>query len=308
MSDTSRWNRRPVGRISTASRSWKLGTFVCGLAAALALAAVAGASTVGGSQNVPKDPAVAAMVPESVRKSQPITVPTDSDYPPLEFLAADGHTITGLSADLMHAIMATLGLKYHVAIVSFDSIVPGFAAGRYKVSLAALNVTSDRAKVVDFVTYDRGGDQFLQSAGKNLHLAPSYSSICGHTLAVLQGSTQATAAQKAASSCKKHANIRTFSTQNAVNLALKAGRADVALASNVVVGYLIKQTKGSFKTASPAFNFTSLAGFAVAKKSGLSKPVHAALQHLIASGVYHKLFAKWGQTTAEVKVSKLVTH
>ena len=279
------------------------------LAAAALLAAGSTAAAPGAAiPPVHRDPALAKLVPASVLTSQPLTVPSDSDYPPLEFLAADGHTVTGLSADLMNAAMATLGLRYKVAIVSFDSIIPGFASGRYMVSLAAVNVTSARAKVVDFVTYDRGGDQFFEAANKNLTLKPAYSAICGHTLAVLQGSTQATAAQQAAPSCSQKPTILTYSTQNAVNLALQSGRADVALASNDTVGYLIKQTGGRFKTASPAFNFTSIAGWAISKKSGLGKPIHAAVQHLIATGVYNKIFAKWGQTSAELHSSQLVTH
>jgi len=239
-----------------------------------------------------------------------MSVPSDADYPPFEFLGQDGKTITGLAADLMAGMMGKLGLQYKVQVVSFDSIIPGIQANRYQLSLAAENVTPERAKVVDFVTYDRGGDVFYGTSSNSLSLSPAYSAICGHTVAVLQGSSQQSSASEAASSCPSGsaAHVLTYSTQNAVNLALQANRADFGIGSSSTVGYLTAQTQGKFKTFSKPFNYTSVTGFAVKKGSGLAPAIRAALKEMIADGSYASIFKKWGQAADAISNPQLVSQ
>jgi polar amino acid transport system substrate-binding protein len=239
-----------------------------------------------------------------------LTVPSDADYPPFEFLGADGKTITGLAADLMSGVMGKLGLKYKVQVVAFESIIPGIQANRYQLSLAAENVTPERAKVVDFVTYDRGGDVFYGTSSNSLSLSPAYSAVCGHTVAVLQGSSQESSASEAASSCPsgKAAHVLTYSTQNAVNLALQANRADFGIGSSATIGYLTAQTQGKFKTFSKPFNYTSVTGFAVKKGSGLAPAIRAALKDMIVDGSYAAIFKKWGQAADAISNPQLISQ
>ena len=119
-----------------------------------------------------------AMLPASLQQAGVVATPVDSDYPPFEYLAKNGQE-TGLSADLMQAAFKLLGIKPQVKIVSFDAILPGFAAKRYVVSMASINVTPERAKVVDFVTYFKGGDAFYENSSATLHVPGSYTAVCG---------------------------------------------------------------------------------------------------------------------------------
>lgn len=274
------------------------------LAAASATEDAAGAATLFSQGTTPGEvPTLAAMVPSAIRNGGALVVPTDSDYPPFEYLAANNKTVTGVSAVLMEDVFAELGLKPKIEIVSFDSIIPGFAAKRWDISLASVNVTPARAKVVDFVTYDRGGDMFYQAAGGTLRLAGAYNSICGHTVGVLEGSTQAAAAEAASAHCTsigKTAHILQYSTQNAVNLAVVSHRVDFASAANSLVGSLLKANGKQFAAASPSFNFTSITGWAISKSSALANPFLAGLKRLVSTGVYHTVMKEWGQQSGEL--------
>jgi polar amino acid transport system substrate-binding protein len=243
------------------------------------------------------------MLPPEIRNAGEITVATDADYPPFEFLGTDGKTMTGLSADLMQAALTVLGLKPNVKIVSFESLIPGFAAGRWQVSLAAVSVTPERSQVVDFVTYMQDGTAFYQSAKNSLDLPASYSALEGHTVAVQSGSAEATAAHAAA--IGKNAKVLEFSLQSAVNLAVQTGRADFGIGTSPTVGYLIKSVPG-FKLAAPPFNFTNVSGFALAKDSGMAEPLRAALAYLEKNGTYQQIFKKWGEELC-MRAPKVVT-
>src|SRR5436190_23891295 len=50
--------------------------------------------------NVPKDPKIAAEVPQAIKSKGTLTVASDAEYAPNEFIAPDGHTIVGMDADL----------------------------------------------------------------------------------------------------------------------------------------------------------------------------------------------------------------
>jgi polar amino acid transport system substrate-binding protein len=311
----------PGGRRGRQLRIRSLGTtgiLIAVIAVVLTLAACGSSTSTGTTSSAASPsatipgavPSIAAMVPSDIRNAGTLTVPTDADYPPFEFLAADGKTMTGLSTDLMNAVLKTLGLTPDIKIVSFDSIVPGFAANRWQVALAAVNVTPERTKVVDFVTYDRGADVFYQSGTGTFQLPASYAAIEGHTLAVLKGSSQAASAEAEAAKLKasgKTTTLLEYTTNDSVNLAVQSSRADFAVGSADVVGYLIKQTAGKFKTASAAFNYSTLVGFAVGKNSGMAQPMLAALQYLQKDGTYQAIFEKWGQQQGMLKTPTIAT-
>ena len=87
----------------------------------------------------------------------------DATYPPDEFIASDGKTVIGMDADLAKAIAELMGLKATVQNATFDSIIPGLAAGKYDLGMSSFTDTKEREKTVDFVTYLTAGDVDLSS-------------------------------------------------------------------------------------------------------------------------------------------------
>ena len=111
-----------------------------------------------------------------------------------------------------------------------------------------------------------------------------------------KGTTQQADAQAQAAKCEsagKPLTLQIFNDQNAVNLALSSGRADVAMADSPVAAYQVKQSNGTFKLSGQPYG-TAPYGIAIPKNSGMAKPVLAALKHLMANGTYMKILDKWG--------------
>jgi polar amino acid transport system substrate-binding protein len=238
--------------------------------------------------------AIAAQVPSAVRSKGTLTVAADATYAPNEFIGPDGHTVVGMDADLATAIGQVLGLKVNMVNATFDTIIPGLVSGKYDLGMSSFTDTKARQQTVDFVTYFLAGTSFYTKAdGPGI---ASLAGLGGHKVAVEKGTTQAADAQAQAARYQSAGNpvtVEIFNDQNAVNLALSSGRADVAMADSPVAAYQVKQSSGTFKLSGKEYG-TAPYGIAIPKNNGMAKPILAAVDHLMADGTYMKILDKWG--------------
>jgi polar amino acid transport system substrate-binding protein len=204
--------------------------------------------------------------------------------------------VVGWDADLANALGQVLGLKINMVNATFDTIIPGLVSGKYGLGISSFTDTKEREQTVDFVTYFSAGTSFYvkSSGGPDI---TSLADLCGHKVAVEKGTTQQADTQAQAKKCKAagkpDVTVQIFNDQNAVNLALSSGRADVAMADSPVAAYQVKQSDGTFKLSGQPYG-TAPYGIAIPKNSGMAKPVLAALKHLMADGTYTKILDKWG--------------
>ncbi|MHB9863385.1 ABC transporter substrate-binding protein [Streptomyces sp. YIM S03343] len=239
------------------------------------------------------DPSLAAKVPAAL-KSSGITVASDVSYPPMDFFDTDNKTVIGAEADLGKALGTVLGVKVTFVNVPFDSIIPGLQAGKYQLGISSFTDTAEREKVVDFVTYFDAGTSLLVPAGNPDALKPVGDALCGRTVAVAKGSTQALVdlptRQK---SCRTPIKVSTFPDGTGVNLAVTSGRAAAALADSPVAAYAAKQSGGKLEVAGSSYDDAPF-GIAVPKKSALTGLLKSALEQLRTTGGYQRVLAKWG--------------
>ena len=240
--------------------------------------------------------AIAAQVPGSVKANRTLTVAADATYAPNEFIGTDGHTVVGLDADLAKALGQVLGLKVNVINATFATIIPGLASGKYDLGISSFTDTKEREKTVDFVTYFVAGTSFYVKSDGGPNIG-SLADLCGRTVAVEQGTTQQADAQAQAEKCKSAGKpgmtVQVFNDQNAVNLALSSGRAQVAMADSPVAAYQVKQSNGTFKVTGSPYG-TAPYGIAIPKDNGMADPILAAVTHLMSAGTYTKILGKWG--------------
>jgi polar amino acid transport system substrate-binding protein len=248
---------------------------------------------------------IAALVPTAVKSKGTLTVAADATYAPNEFIGPDGHTVVGMDADLAKAIGQVLGLKINMVNATFDTIIPGLASGKYDLGMSSFTDTLERQKTVDFVTYFIAGTSFyIKSGGPDI---ASLADLCGHKVAVEKGTTQAADVQAQAPKCKSAGNpvtVEIFNDQNAVNLALSSGRADVAMADSPPAAYQVEQSNGTFKLSGKEYG-TAPYGIAIPKNNGMAKPILAAVEHLMADGTYKKILGKWGIQSGAISDPKI---
>ena len=241
------------------------------------------------------DSKIAAEVPAKF-KSKTLTFATDATYAPNEFIGSNGKSIEGMDPDLGKALGAVMGVKVKFVNTTFDGIIPGLAAGKFDVGMASFTDTKERQKVVDFVTYFEAGTSFYvkASGGPTIN---SLADLCGHSVGVERGTTQAddSTAQngKCKSAGKSGVKVSVYPDQNAANLSISSGRAQVGMADSPVAAYIVKQSKGQFKLTGKSYN-TAPYGIAIPKGSGLTKPFLGALKALMSDGTYKAILTKWG--------------
>ena len=169
--------------------------------------------------------------------------------------------------------------------------------------LSSFTDTLARQKVVDFVDYFQAGEAFYTKSGSTTTFS-GLSSLCGHSVAVETGTVEQTDSQSADKSCKSagksSVSTLSYATQDAVNLAVSSGRADVGFADSQVAGYVVAQSGGEFKLSGEAFNVAPY-GIATPKGNGMDQAIAAAVSALMDNGTYTKILKKWGVESGAVQ-------
>ena len=265
------------------------------------------------SSSASADSAVAALVPAWLKYKGTLTVASDASYAPNEFIGPDGHTVIGMDADLSKALAAVMGLKADIVNATFDTIIPGLAAGKYDMGASSFTDTKAREQTVDFVDYFIAGESFFTKTAGGASIN-TINDVCGKTVAVEKGTTEETDAAAQGKKCKAAGKpgvtVLSFSDQNGANLALNSGRAQLGFADSPVAAYQVKQSNGAFKLVGQSYANAPY-GLAVPKGT-LAKAVLAALQDLMKNGTYHQILTKWGLTAgaipaAQVKINGAVS-
>ena len=259
------------------------------------------------------DAAVAKLVPAAIKSKGTLTVAADATYAPNEFIGPDGHTVVGMDADLSNALAKVMGLKAKVVNATFNTIIPGLAAGKYDMGASSFSDNKEREKTVDFVDYFIAGESFITKASGGTSIS-SIGDICGKTVAVEKGTTEeadaGTQSKKCTSAGKPAVKILSFSDQNAANLALSSGRAQLGFLDSPIAEYQVKQSGGQFKVVGSAYA-TGPYGLAL-PKGDLAPAVLAALKVVMQNGTYDSILKHWGLTSgaipaAQVKINGAVS-
>ena len=249
----------------------------------------------------------ASLVPASLKSKGELTLGTDPTYPPMESIAADGKTIEGADVDLANAFFNELGLKVHVVKASFDGLIPGLKNSvKYDLAMSAMTDNKEREAVVDFVTYFSAGTSFYVKAGGPT--INSLADLCGHSVGVERGTTQESASKAQSVKCRKAGKpavtVNSYPDQNAANLAISSGRAEVGMADSPVVAEIVKQSNGKFESTGASFA-TAPYGIALPKNSGLAPAMLAAVKKSMADGTYIAVLKKWGISAGAISNPKI---
>jgi polar amino acid transport system substrate-binding protein len=281
----------------------------CGSSSSSSSSASSSASTGTTSASTGANPAVAKLVPAAIKSKGILTVAADASYAPNEFIGTNGHTVVGMDADLANALAAQMGLKANVVNATFDTIIPGLAAGKYDMGASSFTDTKAREKVVDFVDYFEAGTSFFTKSTGGVSVT-GLADLCGKSVSVESGTTEETDAKGQSAKCTKagkaKVNVLVFPTQSAANLALNSGRAQISMADSPVAAYQVKQSNGTFKLVGQTYG-TAPYGLAIPKKSGLTPAVLAALKELMANGTYTQILTHWGVQSGALPAAQVRT-
>lgn len=248
-------------------------------------------------------PEAVALLPAEVKSKGTLTVATGEGYPPFEFYAADNKTLQGVDPDLISAVGQSLGLKTDLKVLKFDAIIPGMQGGRYNIAIAAMGITSERNKVVDFISYFQGGTSIMFVKGNPLKL--TLETMCGRTIAAQKGTIYATDYlpkfdKKCTDGGQDPIKVAIYPDQPSATLAVSSGRADATMDDFGPLAYVAQQSNGKFEVLDANYSPAPY-GIALDDGSKLAPAVEKALEALIANGTYGKVLEKWGVSAGAIK-------
>lgn len=293
--------------------SARIGRLTVGGIFALAMLVVAGCAhntETGGAPPVTtaavvetKVDALAALLPDSVKRSGRLVIGVNLPNPPTEFRDSDGR-IVGFDIDLMNAVSQLLGVRPDYTDATFEKIIPAVAAGTYDLGVSSFTDTLERQKTVDFTDYFRAGFEWAQQTSR-APIDPDHA--CGLRVAVQATTEEDTnelpAKSAACVAAGKPPIVKVaFPDQTAATTALIFGQVDAMTADSPVTEYAVKQSSGRLRTTGPIYN-AAYYGWPVAKGSTLAEALRQAAQHLIDNGDYRKISAAWGLQSGDIDKS-----
>jgi polar amino acid transport system substrate-binding protein len=246
------------------------------------------------------DQAAAAAVPQKLRERGDITVATNPNTPPTTFFGEDNKTLQGREIDIITAVASRLGLRVSWQDSGgFDNLVPGLQNGRYDAAVANLTSTSERLKLIDFVTYFHGGRIALAAHPESglRGKVTALDDLCGQTIGVGTGTTHAKLIEQQRDKCvaegKQPIQVRVFPDRPSGVQAVASKQVAGFVGPFEGLRYQTTQASGSLELAAEFTTSVENVSVGLSKNSPMAEPIRLAIDSLIADGTYRKILDKW---------------
>lgn len=223
---------------------------------------------------------------------------------PYEGFDDDGRTLVGYEPDLIREAAKGLDMDVKFQVVEFDALLPGLTSKRFDLAAAGFLDTPEREKDYDAVSITVDSYGFIAKKDTAATLK-TLDDLCGLTVAVVSGSSQAAAVESQAKSCPSSdaLTVRTFDAEAQGFLALKSGQVD-AVPSNVPLLTQFAKDNPDFGVGPVTFNPGPTALF-FRKGSPLAGQMQKQLQKMMDDGRYAKVLKKWDVEAVATKEAKL---
>lgn len=228
---------------------------------------------------------------------RPVKVGTTPFYAPYEYVdASNPDKMIGSDIEISETALECVGLKYDYTKGVFTSLLPSLTSGQTDVMVGNLYYRPERAKVVDFVVYMRGGGALLVRKG-NPRGIRSMDDLCGLSTNVVAGTFSQpiieAQSEKCAGSGKPRINAVVATETDAALRGLQNGRADFVLDN---VGGAAVRVMNDPDTFEVAFTRTEDVAVGIAVKKGNEELLQAYYQGIKAmqeNGTITRIFAKY---------------
>lgn len=226
---------------------------------------------------------------DSVKEAGALTIATSPDFPPFEFLNADG-TADGIEIELFEKICEKLGVELKVEQMDFDSVLPGVQAGKFDAGVAGISITEDRQKNVLFTDpYCLAAQAIVVPEGSEITCKAD---LEGKKIAVQTATT-------AESFClANNYDVSSFAANSDAELALTTGKVDAWVIDDLTAAEMVA-----------AYNADNETGLVILNEAMTSEPyafafsfgseeivaeINSIIDGFVADGTIASIFEKYG--------------
>ncbi len=244
-----------------------------------------------------------------------IRIATEGAYAPWNFTNAAGQ-LEGFEIDLATELCARMEANCEIVAQAWDGIIPALQAGRYDAIMAGMSITDERLEVIDFsrsyattpAIFVAPKESDLAAAGlpetrvDMTEIAPDEQALIDQLKELLDGLTvgvqTATIHENFLREYMGDIDIRTYDSQENLDLDLQAGRIDIALADQSGWQPLLEGDLGDdFTRVGPGFArgiFGKGVGVGIRQEDkALTEKFNAAIQSALEDGTVSELAIKW---------------
>lgn len=253
-----------------------------------------------------------------------IRIATEGAYKPWNFTDASGKLV-GFELDLAEELCNRMGKECEIVAQAWEGIIPALQAKKYDVIMAGMSITDDRRKVISFsrsyadtpasfvVLKDSPSAEFASDLEymtlgdvddqEKVVLEAIKKEFGGKTIGVQVATTHANFLNEYLAG---DVDIRTYDTQENLDLDLQAGRVDAALASMSYWVPLLEKPEGAdFRAVGPTMTggpFGDGVGAGIRQDDEeLVASFDQAIQSMIDDGTVKELAIQWFGFDASAK-------
>ena len=214
-------------------------------------------------------------------------------YPPFSWTEADG-SLKGFDVDMANALCTEMQVKCKIVAQDWDGIIPSLLARKYDAIIAAMSITEERKKKIDFTgKYALIPNKFIAKKGAGLN----FDDLSGQKIAVQRATTHD---KYLTDNYGDTVDIVRYGSFDEAYLDLANGRVAAVLgdASALEEGVLNKAGGEAYEFVGPSLTdpkwFGEGFGIAVRKQDkDLTKKLDAAIISLREKGIYQDIAAKY---------------
>ena len=250
----------------------------------------------------------------NVYASDKIKIGTEGAYPPWNSKDASGKLI-GFEVELAHTLCRYIGQQCEIVEQDWDGMIPALIMRKFDAIMAGMSITAERQKAISFsqgyadevasLAVMKGSslegldtpaginltkpNAAAKKALKTLTAALAGKTVCVQTATIHQNFLDSGDVGKV--------NVRTYKTQDEVNLDLASGRCDAALAAAVAFNDYAEKSGKPVVLTGPTFSGGAIGngvGVGIRKDdTELLKKFNAAINKARKNGDISRIATKW---------------
>lgn len=216
-------------------------------------------------------------------------------YPPFSYTQQDG-TLAGFDIDLAHALCQEMAVRCELVAQDWDGIIPGLLARKYDAIIAAMAITDERKRVVDFTDkYSRVPNRFVMPAASTFAITPD--NLKGKKIGVQRATTHD---KYLTDNYGRDIRLIRYGSTDEAYLDLRSGRVDAVFSDVLAIqeGFMKREGGEDFVMQGPLVTdsrwFGKGSGIAVRKQDArLKERLNQAILALRDNGEYQKINARY---------------
>ena len=243
-----------------------------------------------------------------------IRIGTEGAYPPWNSKDASGKLI-GFEVELAWTLCRYIGQQCEIVEQDWDGMIPALIMRKFDAIMAGMSITDERKKAINFsqgyadevasLAVMKGSNLQGMQTSEGINLTKKSGAVKKDLKTITQALAGKTVCVQTATIHQNFlesgdvgkVNVRTYKTQDEVNLDLASGRCDVALAAAVAFTDYAEKSKKPVVLVGPTFSggaFGNGVGVGIRKDdTELLKAFNSAINKARKNGDISRIATKW---------------